>query len=802
MTNPLLAESPFARSRWIWAGWPEFDLLNAYVHVRKTFRVRTVPRRAPVHVTADSRYRLYVNGAHVCRGPARGFQASWPYDTVDIAPLLKRGRNVIAAVVHNLGVSDFQYVHHNVAGFILAGTVDGHDLASDDTWRVRRAPGHLPVHTRLICQNLGWQEHFDARLQDETWLQASYDDSGWDKAFTRTFGRMPWHSVEPRSIPLLHEQPMLPARLISTSRGKCNASYAGAANVVALFCEEGQAAGQRPEDKPGRSWRTIGPQLRRSGQWASLTIPPAGKDRYVTCCIDFGREVVGSLRYRVEGAVGGEIIDTVVTEGLQGDAPIVVHPVHAFCRISMGNRLLPARGTTEHESFDHWGFRYVALVVRNTTRPLKLSLRLTWVGYPLDVQARFESSDPRLDEIYRISAWTQQCCMLDAYIDCPWREQAQWWGDARVQAANTFYLSADARLLARGIRQIGAQQTDNGLTYGHAPTIAHSCILPDFTLVWILTHWDYYWQTGETALFASMTDRVHRALEYFRGAADNKLGLLPYDDRYWLFLDWCPLFKDGYPTLYNAFYLMTLQTAAKLFALVGDRKSSRLYGQSAAELRRSIERRLFDRKAGTFFGGLDWDGKPVPQDSGHVAAVAVLTDLVPHHHDSLLEKTLLPIVRSDHSDRLTPSPFFTYYMLEALKKLGRHAEVIDCIDRWWGKMVDRGLSTTEENWDTIAGSGSLCHAWSAHPIVHLSNVLLGVWQEAPGWTTIRFAPTLTKVDRVRGKVATPLGVIESGWDRTSDRTEVFLKLPKGITATVALPGLRPRKLTGRGQWVL
>ena len=82
--------------------------------------------------------------------------------------------------------------------------------------------------------------------------------------------------------------------------------------------------------------------------------------------------------------------------------------------------------------------------------------------------------------------------MIDAYVDCPWREQAQWWGDARVQAANTFHLSADARMLKRGIRQIAAQEPPNGLTYGMTPTMSHHCILPDYTLTWVMTIWDYY----------------------------------------------------------------------------------------------------------------------------------------------------------------------------------------------------------------------------------------------------------------------------------------------------------------------
>src|SRR5690606_3717869 len=101
--------------------------------------------------------------------------------------------------------------------------------------------------------------------------------------------------------------------------------------------------------------------------------------------------------------------------------------------------------------------------------------------YPIEPVGRFESDDALLADIHRICVRTQRVCMLDAYVDTPWREQAQWWGDARVQSQNTFHLASDPRLLRRGIRKIAEQRVPNGLTYGHAPTIAHNCILPDYS---------------------------------------------------------------------------------------------------------------------------------------------------------------------------------------------------------------------------------------------------------------------------------------------------------------------------------
>jgi len=68
-----------------------------------------------------SRINSTVNGEYVCRGPARGYQKSWPFDEVDIEKWLKKGRNVIAVRAYNPGRSNFQYIHQGYAGFHCGG---------------------------------------------------------------------------------------------------------------------------------------------------------------------------------------------------------------------------------------------------------------------------------------------------------------------------------------------------------------------------------------------------------------------------------------------------------------------------------------------------------------------------------------------------------------------------------------------------------------------------------------------------------------------------------------------------------
>ncbi|MFB3895907.1 MAG: hypothetical protein ACE14V_06350, partial [bacterium] len=110
-------------AQWIWYGSPTMNLVNSWVEARRAFTLKSIPKQAVVRVTADSQYRLYVNGMHVNRGPARGFQVSWPYDTLELAPYLKKGKNVIAVLVHNYGIGIFQYIHWGYGGLLLSGTI-------------------------------------------------------------------------------------------------------------------------------------------------------------------------------------------------------------------------------------------------------------------------------------------------------------------------------------------------------------------------------------------------------------------------------------------------------------------------------------------------------------------------------------------------------------------------------------------------------------------------------------------------------------------------------------------------------
>lgn len=771
----------FRSAGWIWDGEHFRNLYNSFVRMRRSFTLQKVPRTAEVAVSADSRYKLYVNGELVNYGPARGYQETQPFDRIDLAPWLRPGRNVICAMVHNYGKSNFQYLSRERAGFILGGRIGREDVSTDSRWKVLRSDARRKFVAQLAI-TLGFQEHYDARIEDDAWLAIDFDDSGWHTPYNTRAGSMPWHTFEERGIPLLEMRPETPPTLLARGKGKNSPGYETAENLILPYLAE------------ERSWEKKPTPQAPGNMELCFETEPAARGEFRAYLLDFGQGVAGFPRLQIDGAHGGEVIDLVYSETVTGFDPDYLPVEQGSCGESFASRVIARKGQTEFEAFNILGMRYVLVLVRLAESKLRLRVSLTSALYPLDVRGAYHSDNPVLERLYSMAALTQRLCMFDAYVDCPFREQVQWWGDTLVQGSNTLYLSGDMRLYARGLRQIGAQRVPNGLTYGHAPTMAHHCILPDYTLFWHVTHHDYYTNTGDLELFKASREAILDTLRYFANQTQEN-GLIAHDPRYWLFLDWANVYRDGTPTIYNLIYLYALRKLVELFKAARDTAQARTLERRAAALEAAIIARLYDAKRGELYAGLDLKGKPVRQASPHVATWAMMTGVLPEHHDAWTESILLPLVNGPCEHPALPSPYFMFYVFELLKARGHGAEVLACVERWWKRFIDEGFATLPEVWEHVKGFRSACHAWTAHPIIQIANLHLGVRRRGIAWHEIEFEPVFERAERVSGTVATPRGDIAVAWQREGNAVRVELGLPEGIAARVKLPGVQ-RMVTG------
>ena len=85
-----------------WIG-PELEpgYENCYFQAVREFELDEVPESALLRIAADTNYVLWLNGLKVASGPVRGTAKLCYFDTLEVAPLLRPGRNVIAALVYS-----------------------------------------------------------------------------------------------------------------------------------------------------------------------------------------------------------------------------------------------------------------------------------------------------------------------------------------------------------------------------------------------------------------------------------------------------------------------------------------------------------------------------------------------------------------------------------------------------------------------------------------------------------------------------------------------------------------------------
>ena len=139
----LPADSPkeMWSAQWITsADGPQRD--QSVLHFRKLIELAQQPAHFIVHASADNQFIFYVNQQRVGFGPSRSDLGHWRYETYDIAPFLRAGRNVLAAEVWNFGVLTPLAQISDRTGFLLHGESEAERIAdTDPTWEVEEETG-------------------------------------------------------------------------------------------------------------------------------------------------------------------------------------------------------------------------------------------------------------------------------------------------------------------------------------------------------------------------------------------------------------------------------------------------------------------------------------------------------------------------------------------------------------------------------------------------------------------------------------------------------------------------------------
>ena len=733
-------------------------------HARRTFELATKPARFVVHVSADNRYRLYVNGddvaylyARVSSGPQRSDVAHWRYETIDLAPYLRRGRNVIASLVWNWGaahpVAQFSYR----TGFLMQGEtqVEAALVNTGPGWKVLRDSAYAPIVITTASMGNYYAaapgDSIDGSRYPWGWERANYVDAAWSDAVV--VGRLELHAsapggygevagwqLEPRSIPAMEERPELLKRVR-------------------------RATGTRIDDEQAF--------LHGTYQWIpARTTATILFDQSVTTNAYPVLMTNGGAGSTVRLTYAEALVDAKGQKGNRND--IEGRTLHGVRDV-----FLPDGG--EHHDFQtlYWrSFRYIQMDVTTGDNPLGVSLYGIFTAYPFQERGGFASDLPWLADMWRMNWNGARIGAFETYMDTPYWEQLQYIGDTRIQSLISLYVAGDDRLMRQAIEHFDYSRIPEGLTASRYPS-ALTQIIPPFSLIYVAMVHDYFMHRDDPAFVRARLAGVRGILDWYGRHVDSTgmLGPMPY----WNYIDWTPRWDRGVPpgadnghsTTISLLYAYALERAAELEAGSGSREAGRGYRAQAEAVRAGVRARAWDSARGLFR-----DSPDTSAYSQQTNVLAILADAVP----AAAQKALMERVLADTT--LTPaSYYFSFYVLEALRKAGLADRYIERLAPWQA-MLKLGLTSAPENPEPTRSD---THAWSAHPNYGLLATVLGVRPSSPGFHTVRIAPALGPLRRAEGRVPHPLGDID---------VKLVREGKSGLNAEVTLP----RRLSGVFEW--
>ena len=171
---------------WIWDGGEDRPY-NAWKWFRRSFHWEG--GSAQLAITADTRYRLWVNGAWVADGPVRSWPEHYQADSLDLTPFLREGQNEIRVLVHFFGCGSFHVIPQRGGLAAVMFEEQAEVLRTDALWEVATASEYVANAPRIAIQ-LPQVEIYDARRAGkEEWRPA-----------TALTGSQPWNIERWRDV--------------------------------------------------------------------------------------------------------------------------------------------------------------------------------------------------------------------------------------------------------------------------------------------------------------------------------------------------------------------------------------------------------------------------------------------------------------------------------------------------------------------------------------------------------------------------------------------------------------------------
>lgn len=732
-----------------------------------------------VHVSADQRFQLSVDGQPIGFGPDRSEVEEWAVASYELR--LPSGSHRIEALVW----------------WIADGTLTG--LRTESAQTVKGKTGTKPPIAQatwrggfvFACDgaaasrfNTGlapwWVQDLSSAVEIRGITFFAYHDIGPEFWIDGTKWGEP-HSVVPAQVVVseipgnIHgvrrpgwrlEPTILPEQeRVPVSCGRLRAVLPDISSGP--FMDEAWDAGE------GEAWNAL---LLGAG---SVTVPPRSQR---TILWDFADYICGYARLKTRGGLGSRVRIDWAESLYEAESVLLVdastrkgdrNRVAGKVFFGFGDEFSPTEGAVSFPSFWWRAGRFLRITVTTSETALELvKLTVCSTGYPLGNSEPVSTDDAGLNAALARAEKTMRACAHEVWCDCPYYEQMAYTGDVRLAALGNYALFADDRLSRRMLTQFDASRRQDGLVAERTPS-AWAQVSPTYSLLWVLMVRDFAWWRDDRAYVVERLRGVRAMLGEVAALTDTegRLGLVPG----WPFVDWVPTWnqgcgpgvREGDSSIVNLHLLLALQAQVELETHFGEAELAALAKRRAENLGKIILTRYWSPKRGLLADTSAFDAY-----SEHAQALGILAGLVPPGGVETWANTWL---RAE--DLAEATIYFSFYVMDALWSARREKALFQRI-RAWSRIAGADLITLPE---APEPTRSDCHGWSGHARWHATASLAGIRPTAPGFARVIVAPQLGDLTEIRGAVAHPRGAIDFVFFNSNGDLQGEVVLPDGVS---------------------
>lgn len=515
--------------------------------------------------------------------------------------------------------------------------------------------------------------------------------------------------------------------------------------------------------------------------------------------LDMGQNMTGWVRFRTI-APEGTRIHLQFGEVLQGG-----NFFRDNLRTAKAEYFYIADGTDAivEPYFTFFGFRYVK--VSGWVGNLDINDFTGCVVYSqMETIGEIETSNEKVNQLFKNVMWGQKGNFLDIPTDCPQRdERLGWTGDIQVFSGTACFNMDSSAFLSKYTYDLAKEQFKIGGMVPHI--VPMSNLSRGGSSAWgdaaTVVPWNVYEFYGDIAILEDQFESMRAWVDYIRNIDDSSGGM-----RLWTkgthFGDWLALDasdpvsrKGGTPEdfIASAFYCYSARLVARAAAVLGKAEHADTYGRLSNAIKAAIQKEYF-----TATGRL-----AVPTQTGYV--LSLFMDLVPDAHRERVRNDFIERLNKDNA-HLRTGFVGTPYLCRVLSNNGANNLAYKLLLNEdypsWLYAVNLGATTIWERWNSLNPDGSISST-SMNSLNHYAYGSIVEWMYRDmcglnpssgedGIVGFRHARIAPKPDQslqwARARYRSAAGFYESGWSvNEAGSLAIEVVIPFNASAQVVLP---------------